>query len=103
MDLDIIFDLLKADPSFTHFHTDGQMVTLEDYLEIRPHMRYSKEENETKKDGKKRKEESVMKFYHFRSLLENYGHSNKISLGPWYTQPDSFLISGESMVYIRVN
>ena len=34
--VDRLLDLLDADPSYRHFHLDGQTIVLEDYLEIRP-------------------------------------------------------------------
>jgi len=37
--LDRLLDTLEADPTFTHFHLDGQTILLEDYLEIRPRAR----------------------------------------------------------------
>src|SRR6476646_9746827 len=34
--VDRLLDLLDRDPSYRHFHLDGQTIVLEDYLEIRP-------------------------------------------------------------------
>src|SRR5690349_2887382 len=34
--IDNLLDLLDRDPSFAHYHLDGQTIVLEDYLEIRP-------------------------------------------------------------------
>lgn len=53
------------------FVTDGQAILIEDYLEIRP----------------ERAGEVA------RLLAER-----KIVLGPWYVQPDEFIVSGESLV-----
>ena len=53
------------------FTLDGQAIPLEDYLEVRPGRR-----------------ETVC-----RLLAEG-----KISAGPWYVQPDTFIVSGESLV-----
>ena len=33
---DNLLDLMDADPDFRHFHADGQIIPLDDYLEIRP-------------------------------------------------------------------
>lgn len=69
---DDVWDLLKTDSSFYHWHTDGAMSVIEDYLAIRPNEREKVEEAATK---------------------------GLISLGPWYTQPDEFLVSGEALVH----
>jgi alpha-mannosidase len=55
--LDDIFRLFRTDMNFTHFHADGQMVVVEDYLEIRPEM---------------------------LSQVMEAGRKNLLSLGPWY-------------------
>jgi alpha-mannosidase len=54
---DEIFNLFENDLNFTHFHADGQMIVIEDYLEIRPEMK--------------------------ASVIEA-GKKNLLSLGPWY-------------------
>jgi alpha-mannosidase len=69
--IDRLLDILDHDPSFTHFMLDGQTVVLDDYLEVRP-------ENAER--------------------LKNYIGSGRIQVGPWYLQPDEFLVSGESLV-----
>ena len=69
--IDRLLDILDRDPAFTHFMLDGQTIVLEDYLEVRP-------ENAER--------------------LKNYIHSGRIQIGPWYLQPDEFLVSGESLV-----
>jgi alpha-mannosidase/mannosylglycerate hydrolase len=53
------------------FQTDGQVIVLEDYLEVRPE-----------------RSDEVMK----------YLKDGKFVSGPWYVMPDEFLISGESMI-----
>src|SRR5437764_13179830 len=50
---------------------DGQTIVLDDYLEVRP-------EEEAR--------------------LKRYAQSGRFSVGPWYVQPDEFLVSGESLV-----
>ena len=69
--VDRLLDLLDSDPSYKHFHLDGQTIVLEDYLEIRP-------EQEAR----------------LRAAIE----SGRILIGPWYVMPDEFLVSGESLV-----
>jgi len=69
--IDRLLDLLDADPSYQHFHLDGQTIVLEDYLEIRP-------EQELR----------------LRRAIEQ----GRILIGPWYVMPDEFLVSGESLV-----
>jgi alpha-mannosidase/mannosylglycerate hydrolase len=53
------------------FHTDGQSIVLEDYLEIRP--------------GLKERVEKLVK-------------AGRFEVGPWFTMPDEFTVSGESLV-----
>ncbi len=69
--VDAMLDLLDRDPRFRCFHLDGQTIVLEDYLEIRP-------EREQR----------------LKALIAE----GRVLVGPWYTQPDEFLVSGEAMV-----
>lgn len=69
--MDQLIDLLEKDPEFKHFLLDGQMILIEDYLEIRP-------EN--------------------KDRLYRLVRDNRIQIGPWYAQPDEFLVSGEALV-----
>ena len=69
--VDRLLDLLDADPSYKHFHLDGQTIVLEDYLEIRP-------EQEPR----------------LRAAIKE----GRILIGPWYVMPDEFLVTGESLV-----
>jgi mannosylglycerate hydrolase len=69
--VDRLLDLLDADPSYKHFHLDGQTIVLEDYLEIRP--------------------EQALRL---RRAIED----GRILIGPWYVMPDEFLVTGESLV-----
>jgi alpha-mannosidase len=68
--VDRVFELIDADPDY-RFHLDGQSVILEDYLEVRPDR---------------------------RSDLERAAQGGRVSLGPWYVQPDSLMPSGEAHV-----
>src|SRR5579883_2121533 len=69
--IDSLLDILDNDPGFTHFLLDGQTVVLEDYLEVQPEQ---------------------------EERLKKYTRSGRIQVGPWYIQPDEFLVSGESLV-----
>ena len=63
--------IMEADPEYKCFHMDGQTSMLEDYLEIVP-------ENEAR----------------LRKLIKD----GRMLIGPWYTQPDEFIVSGEALI-----
>jgi mannosylglycerate hydrolase len=67
---DQLLTLTEADPNF-RFLMDGQTVVIDDYLEVRPEARVR---------------------------LERAVRSGQIQVGPWYTLPDEFLVSGETLV-----
>lgn len=69
--IDKLLDILDRDPKFNYFMLDGQTIVLEDYLEVRPEQ---------------------------EERLKKYTGSGRILVGPWYLQPDEFLVSGESLV-----
>jgi mannosylglycerate hydrolase len=69
--VDKVLDTLEEDPSFSYFLLDGQTIVLDDYLQIRP-------EN--------------------RERLQTLARAGRILVGPWYCQPDEFLVSGESLI-----
>jgi mannosylglycerate hydrolase len=69
--LDGVLDLLEADPSFSHFLLDGQTAMVDDYLEVRPEA-----------EGR----------------IRDQAAAGRLALGPWHTQPDEFLVSGETLV-----
>ena len=69
--IDQLLDILDADPGFTTFVLDGQMVMLEDYLELRPEQ---------------------------RQRLVARIREGRIHVGPWYVLADTLLPSGESAV-----
>jgi alpha-mannosidase/mannosylglycerate hydrolase len=69
--IDSLLDLIDNDPDFKHFHMDGQVIALEDYLEIRPQQ--ADRIKQAAKDG-------------------------RLSLGPWYVLQDEFLTSGEANI-----
>lgn len=69
--LDVLLPQLEADASYAHFQLDGQLAVVDDYLEIRPEQ---------------------------AERLAELNRSGRISMGPWYTLPDEFLVSGETLV-----
>ncbi len=69
--VDTLLDILDRDPKFTHFMLDGQTIVLDDYLEVKPEQ---------------------------EERLKQYIRSGRLQVGPWYLQPDEFLVSGESLV-----
>ena len=69
--VDKLLDIMDRDPDFSHFMLDGQTIVIDDYLEARP------EEEER---------------------LRKYTREGRITVGPWYVQPDEFLVSGESLI-----
>lgn len=68
---DALLSLLERDPDYKAFYWDGQTSVIEDYLEIRP-------ENAER--------------------LRTHFTSGRLYTGPWFVQPDEFLVSGESFV-----
>jgi mannosylglycerate hydrolase len=68
--VDEVLDLLEGDEQM-RFTLDGQLATVDDYVEIR-------------RDGEAR----------IRALVE----SGRLAIGPWQTLPDEFLVSGESLL-----
>ena len=69
--IDLVLDTMRSDPRLTHFHLDGQLALVDDYLARRPD----------------RADE-------LRSLIAE----GRLSCGPWITLVDEFLVSGESIV-----
>lgn len=69
--LDDLLPHLEADPGYAHFLLDGQLAVVDDHLAIRP----GDEER-------------------LRRLVS----AGRIAVGPWYTLPDEFLVSGETLV-----
>ncbi|HMQ29350.1 MAG TPA: glycoside hydrolase family 38 C-terminal domain-containing protein [Chloroflexaceae bacterium] len=69
--LDAVLDGMAAGRLRGPFTTDGQAIMLEDYLEARP--------------GR-------------RAEVEARAREGMLVVGPWYTVPDEFLVSGESLV-----
>src|SRR5438067_19134 len=69
--MDGLIELLDHEPRFAHFHLDGQTAMIRDYLDVRP---------EREPD------------------IQRLARAGKLSVGPWFTQMDEFLVSGESLV-----
>src|SRR5262252_8531782 len=66
--IDDVLDILARDPAYCYFSLDAQTVVLQDYLEIRPEK---------------------------REALGELIRQQRLGVGPWYVQPDEFLVSGE--------
>ncbi len=69
--VDRLLDILDHDEHFSYFMLDGQTIVLDDYLEVQP----QQEEH-----------------------LKRYTRAGRVLVGPWYVQPDEFLVSGESLI-----
>src|SRR5437763_16009212 len=69
--IDRLLDILETDPEFSCFMLDGQMVVVEDYLEVRPEQ---------------------------RSTLDRLVREGRLLVGPWYVLPDEFLVRPESFI-----
>ncbi len=69
--MDALLALLERDPGYAHFNLDSQTIVLQDYLEIRPEQ---------------------------RETLQRLISAGRLGVGPWYVQPDEFLVSGEALV-----
>src|SRR5438105_14501337 len=67
---DQLLTLTEADPDF-RFLMEGPTAVIDDYLEVRPQA---------------------------RARLDRAVASGQIQVGPWYTLPDEFLVSGETLV-----
>lgn len=69
--IDSLIDTMERDPEYRYFHLDGQMIVLEDYLQIRPYM---------------------------RNRLFALIRQKRIRVGPWYILQDEYLTSDEANV-----
>jgi alpha-mannosidase len=69
--MDRLLEILERDPSFRHFHLDGQSAMIDDYLTVRPER---------------------------TADLQRHVREGRLSVGPWFTQMDEFLVSGESLI-----
>ncbi len=66
-----LLDVLETEPEYKSYLLDSQTVPLEDHLEIYPED---------------------------RPRLERLVKEGRLWIGPWYTLPEEFLVSGESLV-----
>jgi mannosylglycerate hydrolase len=69
--VDELLSLLESDPSYARFLFDGQTAALDDYLEVRPQA---------------------------EERIRNLAASGRLTVGPWYTLMDEFLVSPETIV-----
>lgn len=69
--VDGLLDLMERDPSYARFLLDGQMAAVDDYLEIRPEA---------------------------EARIRALAAAGRLTMGPWYTLMDEFLVSGETIV-----
>jgi mannosylglycerate hydrolase len=69
--LDRLIPQMEGDPAYARFLLDGQLAVVDDYLAVRPEA---------------------------EEPLRRLVGSGRISIGPWYTLPDEFLVSGETLV-----
>jgi 2-O-(6-phospho-alpha-D-mannosyl)-D-glycerate hydrolase len=69
--MDDLLDLLERDPQFHSFLLDSQTLAVEDYLDLRPE-----------------REEQVKRFV----------KDGRLIVGPWYSLPEEYIVSGESLV-----
>ena len=68
---DSLIQVMEENEDYTYYHMDGQYIVIEDYLEIKPHM---------------------------RDRLMALIHAGRIQVGPWYILQDEYLTSGEANV-----
>jgi alpha-mannosidase len=69
--VDRVLDILERDPEYRSFMLDGQMLPVEDYLEIRPER---------------------------RADLERLVRAGRLQVGPWYALADEYLVSPEALI-----
>jgi mannosylglycerate hydrolase len=69
--MDSLIDLMSRDADYETFVLDGQVIIIEDYLCLRPEK---------------------------AAIIESLVSGRRLSIGPWYTLPDEFLVSGEALV-----
>ncbi|HEX2849727.1 MAG TPA: hypothetical protein VHN98_04205, partial [Acidimicrobiales bacterium] len=69
--LDGFLPLLENDLDYARFLLDGQMAVVDDYLEVRPEA---------------------------GAALHRLASTGRVAMGPWYTLPDEFLVSGETHI-----
>ncbi|HEX2221582.1 MAG TPA: alpha-mannosidase [Candidatus Limnocylindria bacterium] len=68
--VDRVLEMLEREPEFA-FTLDGQLATVDDYLEVRPNA---------------------------RERIERFVRERRLAIGPWQILMDEFLVSGENIV-----
>lgn len=69
--VDDLLEIIDSDPAYRSFLLDGQTSVIDDYLEVKPEM---------------------------AGRLAELVAAGRLQVGPWYVLPDSFLVSGESLI-----
>jgi mannosylglycerate hydrolase len=69
--MDHLVGYMEQNPEFTYFTLDGQVSLIDDYLELRPEA---------------------------TGRLKKLIADGRLLVGPWYTQPNVFMVSGESII-----
>src|ERR1043165_5338240 len=69
--LDEFLPALERDLSYARFLLDGQMAVVDDYLEVSPEA---------------------------KPVPQRLAAQGRLAMGPWYTLPDEFLVSGETHI-----
>ena len=69
--MDHLLELLETTEGYHSFMLDGQMSMVQDYLEIRSEK---------------------------REIIKKFVEDKKLFIGPWFIQPEEFMISGESHI-----
>lgn len=69
--LDSLLDIMESDPRYTYFLADAQTAMIDDYLDARP--------------------ENLPR-------IQKLVTDGRLFVGPWYTLPAQFMVSGESLV-----
>lgn len=62
---------MEKTPEFSYFTLDGQISLIDDYLELRPEA---------------------------TEIIKKLINDGRLLVGPWYTQPNVFMVSGESII-----
>lgn len=69
--MDQLVDVMEEKPEFSYFTLDGQVALIDDYLELRPEA---------------------------TSRVKKLIADGRLLIGPWFTQPNVFMVSGESII-----
>ena len=68
---DRLLDVFEKEPRYHSYLLDGQVVPVEDFLEVRPEK---------------------------KAAIEKAVAGGRLFIGPWYTDPEGFCVNGESLV-----